>query len=90
MFNKALFWIFVWFLKTWKKSSPLSEIYFLLNTMLRFHTVLIILRNLSFIFSGNLFLSNNSLHLLNLTQPILILAVTATSQPPLEISLSPK
>ena len=27
MFNKALFWIFVWFLKTWKKSSPLSEIY---------------------------------------------------------------
>ena len=26
MFNKALFWIFVWFLKTWKKSSPLSEI----------------------------------------------------------------
>ena len=25
MFNKALFWIFVWFLKTWKKSSPLSE-----------------------------------------------------------------
>ena len=30
MFNKALFWIFVWFLKTWKKSSPLSEIYIFL------------------------------------------------------------
>ena len=24
-FNKVLFWIFVWFLKTWKKSFPLSE-----------------------------------------------------------------
>ena len=22
MFNKVLFWIFVWFLKTWKKSFP--------------------------------------------------------------------
>ena len=32
MFNKALFWIFVWFLKTWKKSSPLSEIYYSISS----------------------------------------------------------
>ena len=26
-FNEVLFWIFVWFLKTLKKSFPLSKIY---------------------------------------------------------------
>ena len=40
----------------------------------------------SFIFNRNLFLRNNSPHFLNLNQPILALAVTAASEPPLAFS----
>ena len=46
--------------------------------------------NFPFIFSGNLFSRNNSSHFLNLTKPIPILAVTASSQPTLAFCLSPK
>ena len=43
MFNKALFWIFVWFLKTWKKSSPLSEIYLQLHIRNQYTEIRIII-----------------------------------------------
>ena len=43
-----------------------------------------------FILSENLFEFSNSLHYLNFTHPILALAVTAASQPPLAFILSPK
>ena len=53
MFNKALFWIFVWFLKTWKKSSPLSEIHFELNTRFSSVSVLFRLNNMEILANFN-------------------------------------
>ena len=45
---------------------------------------------LPFIFNGNLLPSSTSPHSLNFAHPILALAVTAASQPPLAFKRSPK
>ena len=41
----SLFWIFVWFLKTWKKSSPLSEIYFSFGIVILLRSVKVFVEN---------------------------------------------